>query len=248
MPLNPLAGTETGYRLPTTTARRIPPWVLPATDAPSDDMLVRPGPDAAAQEASARGIADAVRVLNEAVALKHRAGADHLIRVASFVGCLGQVYGLDAGLLDSLVAASSLHDIGKIAVPDVLLQKQDRLNDQEAQVLRQHTLQGHRLLSKGTSWTLHLAAEVALNHHERWDGTGYPNQRRSEWIPLSARIVAVADVFDSLLTVRPYRPAWTMDASIGFILEHGGSYFDPQVVRCFSDSIDRLRTIVKRFP
>jgi response regulator RpfG family c-di-GMP phosphodiesterase len=123
-----------------------------------------------------------------------------------------------------------MHDIGKVGTPDTILLKPGRLNQEEMEVMRQHALIGYNILKSGETRMLQLAAEIAYSHHERYDGTGYPNGLRGEAIPLAGRIVAVADVFDALTHVRPYKTAWSLDAARNFLLENSGSHFDPSCV------------------
>jgi putative two-component system response regulator len=154
----------------------------------------------------------------------------HTQRVGWLAARLAQVLGLAEDRVDLMRKAAPLHDIGKIGIPDAILLKEGRLTAEERSVMEAHTAIGARILSGSRYPLLQFAEEIALSHHERWDGGGYPNGLRGEEIPLSGRIVAAADVFDSLTHVRPYKPAWTVQETIREIKAEAGRHFDPQVV------------------
>lgn len=161
-----------------------------------------------------------------------REGADLRIfeRISALSGLLARALGWDERRSRELGHASQLHDIGNIGIPDSILRQPGPLTTEERQLMQQHPKLGHEVLQDG-SGLLHLGAEIALAHQERWDGSGYPHQLHGDNIPLSARIVAVADVLDALLSPRPYRPKWSLDAALGHIRGNAGSLFDPEVVR-----------------
>ena len=161
-----------------------------------------------------------------------REGADLRIfeRIATLAGLLARALGWDERAAGELRHASQLHDIGNIGIPDAILLHPGPLSDADRAVMQQHPRLGHEVLQDG-SGLLHLGAEIALNHQERWDGSGYPSGLHGENIPLSARIVAVADVLDALLSPRPWRDKWSLDAALEHVRQHAGSLFDPQVVR-----------------
>ncbi len=156
---------------------------------------------------------------------------------ARWVGDASALVARELGLSDNEVRALSLaarlHDIGKLAIPDSILLKEGKLSPQEWTVMRTHTTLGERLLARSASPLLRLAAEVALSHHEHWDGRGYPAGLRGEAIPLSGRIVSVVDSFDALVSERPYKPAWTDAQALAYLRERAGIQFDPQVVEVF---------------
>ncbi len=127
-----------------------------------------------------------------------------------------------------------LHDIGKLAIPKHVLEKPDVLTALEWQVMQRHTVFGAQMLMQKPSTVYRLAAQIALNHHERWDGSGYPNQLSAEDIPLTARIVAVADVFDALTEACPYKRAWSRQDAESEIIRGAGTKFDPRVVEAFA--------------
>jgi putative two-component system response regulator len=137
------------------------------------------------------------------------------------------------GFVGLIERAAPLHDVGKIGIPDAILLKPDRLDEQEWELMKTHTTIGARLLASSNDPLLHLAEEIALGHHERWDGSGYPNGFSGEAIPVQARIVAVTDVFDALTHQRPYKPAWTLEAAVAEIDSQRGRQFAPDVVDAF---------------
>ena len=154
----------------------------------------------------------------------------HIQRMAHYSCLIAAELGLSSEEQECILNAAPMHDIGKVGTPDHILLKPGRLNPEEMEVMRQHALIGYNILKSSEAKMLRLAAEIAYAHHERFDGTGYPNGLKGDAIPLAGRIVAVADVFDALTNVRPYKQAWTLDAAKNFLLENSGSHFDPQCV------------------
>jgi putative two-component system response regulator len=126
-----------------------------------------------------------------------------------------------------------MHDVGKIGVPDYILLKPSGLDDAEFDIMKQHTVVGHRILAGSASDLLQMAADIALTHHERFDGTGYPEKLVGESIPLSGRIVAVADTFDALTSERPYKSEWPVGLATEYLRQNSGTRFDPQCVQAF---------------
>lgn len=157
----------------------------------------------------------------------------HTRRVGDLSGRLAAAVGLPAAEAEMIRRTAPLHDLGKIGIPDCILRKPGLLTDDERARMQQHTLIGAQILSAGTSEMVRTAAEIALSHHERWDGSGYPHGTAGESIPLPARIVAVADVFDALSSDRPYRPAWPLQRILKEIAGARGSHFDPRIVDAF---------------
>ncbi|HEX6066053.1 MAG TPA: HD domain-containing phosphohydrolase, partial [Longimicrobiales bacterium] len=135
--------------------------------------------------------------------------------------------------VETIRRAATLHDIGKIAIPDSILLKHGSLSLEEFDLLKKHTSIGARMLAGSTSLILQQAEEIALYHHENWNGTGYTPGLAEESIPMAARIVRVADVFDALTHSRPYKNAWDMDDAVTYITENAGTIFDPQIVEAF---------------
>ena len=129
--------------------------------------------------------------------------------------------------------AAPMHDIGKLGVPDQILLKPGKLTLEEFEVMKRHAVHGHEMLRHSESPVIRAGAIIALSHHEKWDGTGYPGGLAREAIPLYGRIVAVADVFDALTSVRPYKPAWDLDRSAALLRQQSGIHFDPACVQAF---------------
>jgi putative two-component system response regulator len=158
---------------------------------------------------------------------------EHPQRVGRTAALLAERLGLAPDVVDAIRKAAPLHDVGKVGVPDRILLKPSRLTAAEFELMKSHTLIGSDILA-GSSWPLlQLAEEIALSHHERWDGTGYPDGKVEDEIPMSGRIVIVADNFDALTHSRPYAAAWDADKAAAEIRRQSGQHFDPDVVDAF---------------
>jgi two-component system, response regulator RpfG len=154
----------------------------------------------------------------------------HLIRMSLYVKALAEASGLTPDEVELLELAAPLHDIGKVGIPDSILLKAGPLNDEELAVMRTHPTIGYNVLLDSPSKYLQKGAEIAHSHHEKYDGTGYPKKLKGKKIPISARIVALADVFDALTTKRPYKEPWTIEETLAFIEKESGKHFDPDLV------------------
>lgn len=157
----------------------------------------------------------------------------HTRRVGRTAGCLARSLGLDRDEVELITRAAPLHDIGKIGIPDQILLKPGKLTAGEFEVMKRHSSIGAEILAGGHSALMQMAAEIAHHHHERWDGTGYPAGLKGESIPLAARVVGVADVFDALTHARPYRAAWPLADVLSAVYHQAGAHFDPRVVESF---------------
>jgi putative two-component system response regulator len=157
----------------------------------------------------------------------------HAARVAAFSRAIAERMRVDADLARLIELAAPLHDLGKVAIPDAILAKAGPLDDAEREVMKRHTLIGARMLSDSELPALQLAGEIALTHHERWDGTGYPFGLGGSDIALSGRIVAIADVFDALTSSRPYKAAWPLDRARAEIRRVRAIHFDPVATDAF---------------
>lgn len=171
----------------------------------------------------------------------------HTARMAHYAAAIASAYGFTLQQQDQLLAAAPLHDIGKVAVPDEVLNKTGSFNDEERRLMRRHTTVGYELLRHEPSPVMQLAAEIALSHHEHWDGTGYPLGLAGQQIPISARIVAVADVFDALTTIKPFRQDWLMQRAKDVIVSDAGGQFDPAVVDAFVKAFPDLVKLKQHF-
>jgi putative two-component system response regulator len=158
---------------------------------------------------------------------------EHIWRVAQLSAQLARQLGLDEGRVELLLRAARLHDVGKVAIPDSILMKPSQLNQEEFDFVKRHTLVGAELLSGSQSPLLKMAETIALTHHERWDGKGYPRGLKGEAIPLEGRILAVADSFDALTHKRSYRSAQTLEQAVAEIETQSGKQFDPKIVQAF---------------
>ncbi|OYT93450.1 MAG: two-component system response regulator [Burkholderiales bacterium PBB3] len=168
----------------------------------------------------------------------------HTIRMSRFAECIANSMGWSIERCDLLLHASPMHDVGKIGIPDSILLKPGKLDAAEWATMQTHAAIGAMILADDDeSDLLQLAQKIALNHHEKWDGTGYPAGLEGEAIPLAARIVAVADVFDALTSERPYKAAWSVDAAVEFLVSQSGAHFDPEVIRHFQLCLPALLAI-----
>jgi PAS domain S-box-containing protein len=159
----------------------------------------------------------------------------HAQRVGDLAAMLAARLGVGEELVEHIRLAAPLHDVGKLSVPDAVLLKPGRLSDDERRVMQTHTSNGAAILAGSAFPVLSLGEQIALTHHERWDGAGYPAGLSGEAIPLAGRIVAVADVFDALAHARPYKPAWPIQDAAAEIARTAGTQFDPRVVAAFNE-------------
>ncbi len=171
----------------------------------------------------------------------------HLLRVSRYATLLGEAAGLDAGTLRELRAASPLHDIGMVVMADEVLARRGPLDAEERALLRRHPEVGARILRGADLPVSRMAREIALGHHEHWDGSGYPRGLAGDEIPLVARIVAIADVFAALTADRPYRPARAVDEALAWLRERAGHRFDPGLVTAFLGREQEVRALAARY-
>ncbi|MBM0206184.1 HD domain-containing protein [Micromonospora sp. STR1s_5] len=171
-----------------------------------------------------------IRRLTHAAEQRDDQTGEHVVRVAKISRIIARQLGLEPRWTEELCRASPMHDVGKIAIPDAILFKPGRLDPEERRQMERHAEAGYRILAGSDSPLVQLAAEIAISHHERWDGQGYPNRVAGCAIPLSGRITAVADVCDALLSVRPYKQPWTFEAVRAHLIDNAGSHFDPACV------------------
>lgn len=176
-----------------------------------------------------------------AAELHDDATGEHCYRVGRLASILGREIGLEDDVCFLIDLAARLHDIGKLVVPDAILLKPGKLTPGERQIMETHTTAGAQILAKTNVPQMHVAEEIALHHHERWDGTGYPMRLRGTAIPIAARVTALADVFDALTHVRPYKHAWPINEALAEIKSLRGKQFDPELTDLFLDLVPRLQ-------
>lgn len=189
-----------------------------------------------------------VQQLGRAAEYKDNETGLHVIRMSHYAQIIGRHLGMSDYHAELLLHAAPMHDIGKIGIPDRILQKPGALDPSERMLMRTHCQIGADILGDaGDSELLEMARIVALSHHEKWDGSGYPAGLSGETIPRVARIVAVADVFDALTSRRPYKDAWTVDAAVEQVRGDAGSHFDPRVVEEFLAALPEILEIRERY-
>lgn len=189
------------------------------------------------------GHEQALRVLVSAMDIRHRETGDHSDRVMRMATGLARLAGVHGEALRNLSFGALLHDIGKLALPDAVLIKPGKLDDEELAVMRQHPQLGHELLQRVDF--LRDAGDIPYSHHERWDGSGYPQGLRGEEIPLAARIFSVVDVWDALITARVYKPAWPEADVLAYLRAAAGSQLDPDLVALFLGNYDELKALAR---
>jgi hypothetical protein len=183
--------------------------------------------------------AETVRRLSMAVEFRDEDTGAHIERIGRFSTLLAEQVGMEPDFCRTLSHAAPLHDVGKVAIPDAILLKPGALSAEERAIVETHAEEGHRLLRGSSSSILDQAATIALSHHEKWDGSGYPRGVVGEAIPMEGRIVAVADVFDALTSDRVYRRAFTVEEAVEMMLEQRGRHFDPVLLDAFMEVLGR---------
>ena len=186
---------------------------------------------------------ETLRVLSRTAEYKDEETANHVKRVAGYTVLMARCLNLDVIEQNILHFAAPLHDIGKVGTPDSILLKPGKLDDDEMKIMREHVTIGANILKDSTSPYLQAGHIIAASHHEKYDGSGYPKALIGEDIPLYGRIVAIADVFDALTSVRPYKKAWPFEEALDFILQNAGSHFDPTLVKMFAEKRDDVYAI-----
>jgi len=183
---------------------------------------------------------DTIYRLSRAAEYKDEATGKHIRRIGLYSGIIAKEYGLDEEEVRVVTQAAPLHDVGKIGIPDEILLKQGKLTPEERAVMETHTLIGAEILGK--SWDRYLQAGevIAISHHEWFDGSGYPHGIEGENIPLFGRVVALADVFDALTSMRPYKPAYDLEKSLGIMQQEAKHHFDPKLVVAFEAGLDGI--------
>ena len=188
-----------------------------------------------------------IQRLGKAAEYRDEETGNHIMRMSHCCARLAKKIGWNSNDCELILHASPMHDLGKIGIPDVILLKPGRLDKEEWEIMKTHTIIGAQLLEGGSFNVLSLAREIALTHHEKWDGTGYPNQLKGEDIPLAGRITAICDVFDALLSDRPYKKGWSLDEAKKFLIAQKGLHFDPYLVDKFFEILPDILNQRSRF-
>ena len=185
-----------------------------------------------------------IGMLSRAAGYRENETERHVMRIGEYAALIARAIGLTEEQCENMRLAMPMHDIGKIGIPEEILKKSGPFTPEQREIMQHHARIGYHILndSKATPLTL-LAAEIALFHHEHWDGQGYPQGLKGEDIPLSGRIAAICDVYDALRSARPYKTAWSAEETLAFFRERSGSHFDPHLVHVFERIFDQLEGI-----
>lgn len=171
----------------------------------------------------------------------------HVVRMSYYCALMARALGRDEKYVETLRQASTMHDVGKIGIPDGILLKPGRLTPDEFLIMQDHAAIGGQILGEHSSEMLAMARMIALTHHEKWDGSGYPAKLVGEDIPIEGRIVAICDVFDALTSERPYKKAWSVDDAIDHLRKSAGNHFDPSLVETFCSILDQVLEFKERY-
>lgn len=202
---------------------------------------------AATERIVAREKETIVRLMRAAEFRDNETGA-HIVRMGKISAAIGARVGLTDTECEMLQMAAPMHDIGKVSTPDSILLKPGPLDPDEWEIMKRHTVAGYEILKESDSELLQLASVIALSHHEKFDGSGYPYGTKGDAIPLAGRICAVSDVFDALTSVRPYKKAWTIERAAAHIEAGAGTHLDPQLVAAFHEVLPQIEQIKHDFP
>lgn len=189
-----------------------------------------------------------VQCLGKAAEYRDNETGMHIIRMSYYSKILALAAGYSEAAAEELLHAAPMHDVGKIGIPDAVLLKPGKLDADEWAVMQQHAAMGAEILGEHSSGVLRLAAKIALCHHEKWNGSGYPRGLVGEEIPHAARIVALADVFDALTSERPYKKAWSVEDALALIKEESGKHFDPELAALVPECLPEMLEIRARWP
>ena len=188
-----------------------------------------------------------IHLLGELVESRSKETAYHVIRVAEYIGIFGRAAGYSEQEVELIKKASPMHDIGKMAIPDAILLKPGKLTRDEMELMKTHTQIGHKLLSSSKRRLLQTAAKIALTHHEKWDGTGYPRGLKGVEIPISGRLTCLADIFDALSSERVYKDAWPLEKVFDYLKEERGKTFDPYLADVAARSREEIMVVREKY-
>ncbi|MEA2017373.1 MAG: response regulator [Campylobacterota bacterium] len=190
---------------------------------------------------------ETLQILGKTAEYKDPETASHVARVAHYSKLLALKYGLNQQDQDIIFYASPFHDLGKVGIDDKILLKPGKLDNDEFDIMKTHATIGYEILKNSNSEYLKAGASIAITHHEKYDGSGYPNNLKGDDIDIFGRIVAVVDVFDALTSTRPYKKAWKFDDAVDLLKKESGKHFDPQLVTLFIENIDEVKSIFNSF-
>lgn len=171
----------------------------------------------------------------------------HIIRMSKYAHLVGKAAGMSDEQAELLLHASAIHDVGKLSIPDSILLKPCQLDADELTIMQSHTIIGAKILSGHHSDLMQMAHRIALTHHEKWDGSGYPNGLKGEEIPVEGRIAALADVFDALTSERPYKKAWSVEDTLSEMDNNSGKHFDPKLLKLFKKTLPQILEIKEKY-
>ncbi|GJL54751.1 MAG: two-component system response regulator [Nitrospirales bacterium] len=190
---------------------------------------------------------EVIHRLGRAAEYRDNDTGSHIVRMSHYAAILAQAVGMSEDDCKLIQQAMPMHDIGKIGIPDEILLKPDQLSSDEWHVMRRHTIIGAELLAGSDSPLLQMAEMIALTHHEKWDGSGYPNKLSGDDIPLPGRICAICDIFDALTSERPYKEAWAIERATEHIRELAGTHLDPNLVERFEDMLPLMLEVQRTY-
>ena len=188
-----------------------------------------------------------VQRLGRAAEYRDNETGNHILRMSHIAVVLARGIGWSDAKCDLLLNAAPMHDIGKIGIPDKILLKPGRFTPEEWAIMKTHASIGAKILENGDSDLMEMGRIIAITHHEKWDGSGYPEGLEGEDIPMVGRITALADVFDALTSERPYKKAWSVEDALGYIRDNNGKHFDPALVSVFMHHLEEILAIRARF-
>ncbi len=200
-----------------------------------------------AQRKTYEAYLDTIRRLAIAAEYRDEGTAAHIMRMSHYTAVIAKGLKFSPGEVEIILQSSPMHDVGKIGIPDGILLKKGKLNKEEWDVMMEHTTIGSRILSGSSSEILQSGELIAISHHEKWDGSGYPNGLKGKDIPLCGRISAVSDVFDALTTKRPYKEAMENEEAFEIIRKGRDSHFDPEIVDVFFNNLDKILKVQKEY-
>jgi len=191
---------------------------------------------------------EVVRRLGRAGEYRDNETGAHVLRMSKSCKLLALKAGLGKQFAELILQASPMHDVGKIGIPDSILLKPGRLTDEEREIMNTHVAIGVDIIGDFDTPMLEMAREIAATHHEKWDGSGYPKGLYTQIIPVEGRIAAICDVFDALLSTRPYKEAWPLEKAINLLKEESGKHFDPHLVKLFLEIIPEVQSLREEYP